>query len=136
MSGDLRSANRQRESGPTTVRSDAGVDGVGVPPSLIFALILATTLGLLFHSIFGQRLWQLPLFVISAIIGMLGGLTAGTLAGWDLLRMGNLPMVAVVGGAVLALGICWFFTAPLESSGRSRLRRVQRGARGQNEASA
>lgn len=92
-----------------------------MPPSLVFAIILAVTLGLLFHSIFGRMLWQLPCFVVSAILGLLAGHVVGTLAGWDLWRLGNIPLAAAVSGALIALWVCWFFTAPIqESSSRVR----------------
>ena len=89
-----------------------------MPPSLIFIIILAVTIGLLFHGIAGRRIWQLPLFVMSAIAGMLGGQAAGTLAGWYVVQMGNIPLVPAVVGCLIAIGICWFFTTPLEGVGR------------------
>jgi NhaP-type Na+/H+ or K+/H+ antiporter len=84
-----------------------------VPPSLVFALILAVTLSLLFHSIFGRKLWQLPCFTVSAIFGLLAGHVIGTLVGWELVWLGNVPLVAATTGALLALWICWFFTSPM-----------------------
>lgn len=107
-----------------------------MPPSLLFALILALTVGLLFYSIFGRKLWQLPLFLVCAIFGVLGGQVTGTLAGWDLMRVGNVPVVAAVAGALLLLWICWFFTSPLHEGSSGTRRRARRMVSRERRASA
>jgi hypothetical protein len=107
-----------------------------VPPSLTFAIILAITLGLLFHSIFGRRAWQLPCFVFASVLGLLGGQVAGTLAGWDLLRLGNVPLATAVTGALISLCICWFFTAPIQDGNGQLRRAARRAASRRNRVSA
>lgn len=107
-----------------------------MPPSIVFALILALTLGSLFHSIFGRKLWQLPCFVISAVIGVICGQVTGTLAGWTWLAVGNVPMVAAATGGILVMWVCWFFTAPIHDRSTQTRRRAHRMVSGERRASA
>lgn len=107
-----------------------------MPPSVVFALILACTLGGLFHSVFGRKLWQLPCFLVSAVIGVIGGQTAGILAGWMWLSIGNVPMATATAGGVLMLWICWFFTAPIHERSTQTRRRAHRMVSGERRASA
>ncbi len=95
-----------------------------MPPSLVLSLLLSSICGLLFHSMFGRKLWQLPCFVLAAVVGFHLGEVLAILAGVEFLRLGNIPMAPAVAGAVGGLFICWFFTSSPEP--RTRRRRVSR----------
>lgn len=83
-----------------------------MPPSLVLSIIFGSIYGLLFHSLLGRKLWQLPLYWISAVVGFLLGEIFAILAGVDFFRLGNIPLVAATTGAFVGLAICWFFTSP------------------------
>lgn len=97
-----------------------------MPPSVLFGIILALTLGCLFHSILGRRLWQLPCFLVSAILGVFAGQVLAVLSGTVHLQLGNVPLVMTTLGALLMLGICWFFTAPIQPESSHTRRRARR----------
>lgn len=93
-------------------------------PSLLLSLVLASIYGLFFHSMAGRRLWQLPCFLLSAILGFFGGEIVAVLAGAELFRVGSVPLIASTVGAFFGLLVCWFFTSPLpEPRTRRRLAR-------------
>lgn len=93
-------------------------------PSLVLSIVLASIYGLLFHSLAGRRLWQLPCYWLSAVIGFTGGEILAVLAGAELFRIGAVPLIAATAGAVFGLLVCWFFTSPLpEPRTRRRLAR-------------
>ncbi|HVX29178.1 MAG TPA: hypothetical protein VHA53_01765 [Nitrolancea sp.] len=98
-----------------------------MPPSLILTLLLASICGLLFHSIFGRKLWQLPCFWLSAVIGFSAGEILATLAGVEFLRLGNIPVVPALAGALVGLLICWFFTSTPQPATHGRTRGQGRG---------
>ena len=107
-----------------------------MPPSVLFGLILALTIGLLFHSVFGRRLWQLPLFLVSAIVGVFAGQVIAVFAGWEFFRLGNVAIIGSSAGALLLLAVCWFFTAPLQPGRQQLKRRMRRAIEGNEQASA
>jgi ABC-type microcin C transport system permease subunit YejE len=107
-----------------------------VPPSVVFAIILALTLGFLFHSIFGRRLWQLPCFLVSAVIGVFAGQVVSVFSGTAYLQIGNVPVVMSSLGALALLGLCWFFTAPLQPESSRTRRRARRLVSREEHASA
>lgn len=82
-------------------------------PSLLLSLVLASIYGLLFHSLVGRRLWQLPCYWTAALAGFFLGELLATFMGASLLRLGNVPLAMASLVAWVALGICWFFIAPL-----------------------
>lgn len=84
-----------------------------MPPSLLLSLVLASIYGLLFHSLVGRRLWQLPCYWATAIAGFFLGELLATFMGASLLRLGNVPLAMASLIAWVALGVCWFFIAPL-----------------------
>lgn len=97
-----------------------------MPPSLILSLVLGSIYGLLFHSLAGRRLWQLPCYWLAALVGFLGGEAFAVAAGAEFLRVGNVPLLAATVGALAALGICWFFTSPPPEAGTRGRRDVRR----------
>jgi hypothetical protein len=107
-----------------------------MPPSVLFALLLALTLGLLFHSIFGRRLWQLPCFLLSAIVGVFAGQVIAIFSGTGYLQIGNVPVVLATLGALVMLGLCWFFTAPIQPGTSETRRRARRTMSREGRASA
>ncbi|CCF83825.1 hypothetical protein [Nitrolancea hollandica] len=94
-------------------------------PSLVLSIVLASIYGLLFHSLAGRRLWQLPCFWLSAVIGFTGGEILAVLAGAELFRVGSIPLLAASAGAFFGLLVCWFFTSPLPEP-RTRRRPARR----------
>jgi hypothetical protein len=93
---------------------------------VLFAILFALAIGLLFHSVFGRKLWQLPCFVISAIIGVFAGQVVAVLSSTAYLQVGNVPVLMAAAGALVMLGVCWFFTAPIEPASSRTRRRARR----------
>jgi ribose/xylose/arabinose/galactoside ABC-type transport system permease subunit len=83
-----------------------------MPPSILFSLTLATCLGCGFHVVVGRRLWQWPLFWLVAVLGFFLGYVAGVASGFELARIGSVPIVASLAGALAALLLAWYFTHP------------------------
>lgn len=83
-----------------------------MPPPVLLGLTVAVMYGCVCHAVVGRRLWQWPLFLVSAVAGFFAGYAAGVAFGIEWLRVGSLPMVASTVGAVVALWLCWFFSAP------------------------
>lgn len=81
-----------------------------MPPAILLGLVLATLYSSAFHVLFGRRLWQWPLFWVAAVIGFFGGYAVGILLGFEAWRVGVLPLAACTLGALLLLGITWFFS--------------------------
>ena len=88
-----------------------------MPPPILLGLTIATLYGCACHALFGRRLWQWPLFWITALAGFFGGYIAGVALGIEWLRIGSVPLLASTAGAALALWVCWFFTAPYAGPG-------------------
>lgn len=107
-----------------------------MPPSVLFAIVLALTLGFLVHSIVGRRLWQLPCFLASALAGVFAGQIVATFTGATYAQVGNVPVVMATVGAALLLGLCWFFTAPLQPDSTQARRRARQIADRDERASA
>ncbi len=107
-----------------------------MPPSVLFAIILALTLGFLFHSIFGRRLWQLPCFIVSAIVGVFAGQVISVFMGTAYFQVGNVAVLMSSLGGLAMLGLCWFFTAPLQPESSSTRRRARRLVSREEHASA
>jgi hypothetical protein len=83
-----------------------------MPPAVLFGLVLATLYASAFHLVCGRRLWQWPLFWVAAVAGFFGGYAAGVLLGFEVVRVGVLPLAACTLGSTLLLGIAWFFSTP------------------------
>jgi hypothetical protein len=113
--------NLLRCNGVAMVAVQARNVGSGtMPPALVLSLLLGSIYGLLFHSIFGRKLWQLPCFWLSAVIGFYVGEILAILAGAELLRLGNISLIPATAGALAGLLICWFFTSAPQPRTRGR----------------
>jgi len=97
-----------------------------VSPGFLLALTLASIVGLFFHSLFGQRLWQLPVYWATAITGFLAGEIASGVVGGALLRIGTVPVAEGLAGALVALGIGWLLTTPAPPRGRRQVAETRR----------
>ncbi|MBX6342887.1 MAG: hypothetical protein IRY97_10545 [Thermomicrobiaceae bacterium] len=98
-------------------------------PSLLLSLVIASIYGCLCHSLIGRRLWQLPCYWLASVAGFFCGELFAVVAGEQLFRLGNIPLATATGGALLGLGICWFFTSPLPGPKVARRRRRRRRER-------
>lgn len=96
-----------------------------MPPSLILSIVLGSIIGLLFHSLVGRRLWQLPCYWLAAVLGFFGGEAVAVAIGMEIFRLGTISLPAAMVGALLALGLCWFFTSPPPTPSEARSRRRQ-----------
>lgn len=85
---------------------------MSIPPAIALSLTLATAYGCLFHVIFGRRLWQWPLFWLTAVLGFFGGYVAAVVLGVEWLRLGSIPLAAATAGAALCLALARYFSAP------------------------
>ena len=89
-------------------------------PSIILSLVIATAYGCGFHAVFGRRLWQWPIFWLSAIAGFFLGYILGVATGLELGRIGSMPLVASTLGAAVLLALAWYFTMPWAGDGGDR----------------
>jgi hypothetical protein len=85
-------------------------------PALILSLIMAIFLGSLFHVVAGRRIWQWPLFVAASITGFFVGFLAGVTWHAEWLRVGDVPLLVSMLGALALTGLAWFFSAPHATS--------------------
>ncbi len=72
-------------------------------PSLLFALMLASLCGLLFHSLRGGTGWRLLLYISLSAIGFVLGQLVSTWRGWNLFTFGALDIGMGVIGSILFL---------------------------------
>lgn len=73
------------------------------PPLLLSALV-AGLIGLTAHAALGRRLWQLPLYLLAAFVGVFAAEVVAALTGGGLLRYGSVPLgSALIGGGGAAL---------------------------------
>lgn len=85
-------------------------------PALMLSLVVAIFCGSLFHAIAGRQIWQWPLFVATSIAGFFGGFLAGVVWNIEWLRVGDVPMLIAITGALATTALAWFFSAPRASS--------------------
>ncbi len=85
-------------------------------PSIILSLTIATALGSGFHALLGRRLWQWPVYWASAVAGFFLGYVGGVALGIELLPLGSVPLFSSLAGALLLLGLAWYFMAPSASA--------------------
>lgn len=94
-----------------------------MPPSILLSITIATCYGCAFHAVAGRRLWQWPLFWAVSLAGFFGGYVLGVAAGFEVLRIGSVPVLAATLGAVIALLLAWYFSFPWATSSEERLSR-------------
>jgi len=80
-------------------------------PSILLSLVIATCYGCGVHAVLGRRLWQWPVFWLSAIAGFFFGYVLGVATGLELGRIGSVPLVASTLGAAALLTLAWYFTS-------------------------
>jgi hypothetical protein len=76
-------------------------------PPLLLSVLLAGMLGLLAHAAMGRYLWQLPVYLIAAFLGVFGGEIVAAVTGGGLLRYGSAPIGAALIGAVAMVLLAW-----------------------------
>jgi len=84
-------------------------------PTMIFAFLIASLIGALYHLIRGGGLGRLFLYLLYSWAGFALGYLIGIWQGWSLFPMGQLDLgVSVLGSLILLIGGDWI--------GRIRLR--------------
>lgn len=81
---------------------------MSIPPWLVFALILALALALLYQIAtrrFGRRILAYWVLILA---GFLAAEVVAELLGWNVTRLGDLRLLPDVAGAVLVMGLLWF----------------------------
>ena len=96
-------------------------------PSVILSLTFGSIAGLLFHSVFGRKLWQLPLYWAAGVAGFFAGEILAVLGGVEFLQLGTIPLFGALVGTVVALFVCWFFSTPPRAARRPRAGARRRG---------
>lgn len=78
----------------------------------MLSVLIALLYGSVFHLFFGQRLWQLPTYLASSLLGFFIGFAVGAALGLEWLRLGAVPLFAASLGAFATLFVCWYFSTP------------------------
>lgn len=81
-------------------------------PSLIFGLLISTTLALTFHLLRGGRVARMFLYVITAWISFPVGHFVGGWIGVSSLRLGDLNLLPAVLATILSLLLASILAAP------------------------
>ena len=79
-------------------------------PSVLLSVLIAGILGLLAHALAGRYLWQLPLYLIAATVGVFGGEVVAALTGGGLFRYGNVPVGSAVIGGIGGIILAWLMS--------------------------
>lgn len=79
-------------------------------PLVFLSLLIAGVLGFVAHAALGRHLWQLPVYLIAAMIGVFAGEVAAVLAGSGLLRYGSMPVGNALIGGLGAILLAWLIT--------------------------
>jgi hypothetical protein len=79
-------------------------------PSVLLSALIAGILGLLAHAVVGRYLWQLPVYLVAATVGVFGGEVIAALTGGGWLRYGNLPVGSAVIGGCGGIILAWLIT--------------------------
>ena len=93
-------------------------------PNTVFALVVATLIGAIFHLLFGGRGRRLVLFLVMSWVGFGMGDAAGRSLGIALVMIGDLHFAFALVGCIVTLLLVHIFT-----SGRSARRQPSRRAR-------
>jgi len=81
-----------------------------VSPSVLLSVLIAGILGLLAHATLGRYVWQLPVYLLAAVVGVFVGEVAAALAGGGWLRYGALPVGSALVGGLGAILLAWLVT--------------------------
>lgn len=79
-------------------------------PSVLLSALIAGMLGLLAHALVGRYLWQLPVYLAAALLGVFGGEIAAALMGGGWLRYGNVPVGSAILGGGGGIVLAWLIT--------------------------
>jgi hypothetical protein len=79
-------------------------------PSVLLSALIAGIFGLLAHAVVGRYLWQLPVYLAAAGVGVFGGEVAAALMGGGWLRYGNVPVGSAVLGGLAGIALAWLIT--------------------------
>lgn len=91
-------------------------------PGLVFAFILATLYGVIFHLLWGGDARRLALFLLASWLGFAFGQFLGLVLEIDILRLGGLRTFAATLGAFFAL-----FAVRALTVGQRRRRPTRKG---------
>ncbi len=79
-------------------------------PSVLLSVLIAGIFGLLAHAVVGRYLWQLPVYLIAAMVGVFAGEVLAALTGGGWLRYGNLPVGSAIIGGMGGIILAWLMT--------------------------
>lgn len=91
-------------------------------PGLVFAFVMATLYGALFHFILGGDARRLALFLLAGWLGFVIGHFAGFVLGIELFSLGAVRLIPATIGAFVAL-----FAVRALTTGQRRRRPLARG---------
>jgi hypothetical protein len=78
-----------------------------MPPWLVFSLISALTLALLYQLASRRFGWRLIGYWVLILAGFLGAEALAEYLGWNITRLGDLRLLPDLGGALLILMVLW-----------------------------
>jgi uncharacterized membrane protein YeaQ/YmgE (transglycosylase-associated protein family) len=87
-------------------------------PTFVFAFVVATLIGSLFHLIVGGNARRLALFLIAGWVGFVLGHLGGKSLGIAFYAVGELYIVPATIGSLFALIAAWIFTSERRRSSR------------------
>ena len=82
-------------------------------PSLLLSVLIAALIGLAAHATLGRYLWQLPLYLLAAVGGVVAGEVSAAFTGGGLLRYGSVPLGSAFAGGILGVLGIWIITTRL-----------------------
>jgi uncharacterized membrane protein YeaQ/YmgE (transglycosylase-associated protein family) len=91
-------------------------------PGLVFAFVMATLYGALFHLVLGGDARRLALFLLAGWLGFAVGHVSGLIFGVEFLSLGGLRMFPATVGAFMSL-----FAVRALTTGQRRRRPLARG---------
>ncbi len=78
-----------------------------MPPWLVFSLVSALTLALLYQLASRRFGWRLIGYWVLILAGFLGAEAFAEYLGWNITRLGDLRLLPDLGGALLVLVVLW-----------------------------
>jgi hypothetical protein len=80
---------------------------VTLPPWLIFLLLVALAMALVYQLASRRYGWRVVGYWIVVFVGVVGFEALAESAGWNLTRMGDIRLAPDLLGGVLAVGVLW-----------------------------
>ena len=81
-----------------------------MPPSVLLSVLIAGILGLAAHAAMGRYFWQVPVYLVAAVVGVFGGEIAAAVTGGGWLRYGSVPVGSALAGGIGAILLAWLMT--------------------------